>query len=456
MRLKRKKKNETARRAGLAAVAAGLLAAIAGRARAAPDGVGRRAAGPACGRFRRDKRPKYTCECGQVYRVTGVDRHRVYWPRGRRAATSPCWATRASTATARCRPATTPRSRRKPPAPRRREPAGGDRAPPSGGGRLSEERYELPPERLGRWLDRWAEAHGGLAATTVDDARARRHPHRRRRRDRRLRAAVPAARARRRPPRARHPRPHRGRAPRPPRRPRRRRVHRHPPDRLQDRRAARPRPPPRRRLELRPLRPPPRRPGPRRAPGGRRASPSTCSRRRRSAASSTPSSSAATAPRSPPCWRTRVCGRCARWPRIGSSTSRSRAVPSSTRRPTASGPRSCAPPRPFTDLTARAARLHAGREAGGDWAAGAMTDRRASLLDLDPDLGELMDDARHAAARHALIAVVHPLKPGPWDVERLRDAGPEHVGLLIVEGPARPRGRALRQRRPASCSAPAT
>jgi CRP/FNR family transcriptional regulator, cyclic AMP receptor protein len=63
-----------------------------------------------------------------------------------------------------------------------------------------------------------------------------------------------------------------------------------------------------------------------------------------------------------------------------------------------------------------------------------MTDRHASLLDLDPDLGELMDDARHAAARHALIAVVHPLKPGPWDVERLRDAGPEHVGLLIVEG----------------------
>jgi len=26
-----------------------------------------------------------------------------------------------------------------------------------------EERYELPPERLGRWLERWAEAHGGVA-----------------------------------------------------------------------------------------------------------------------------------------------------------------------------------------------------------------------------------------------------------------------------------------------------
>ena len=53
-----------------------------------------------------------------------------------------------------------------------------------------------------------------------------------------------------------------------------------------------------------------------------------------------------------------------------------------------------------------------------------MTDRHASLLDLDPDLGELMDDAATPAARQALIVVVHPLKPGPWDVERLRDAGP--------------------------------
>jgi hypothetical protein len=26
------------------------------------------------------------------------------------------------------------------------------------------ERYELPPERLGRWLQRWAEAHGGTAS----------------------------------------------------------------------------------------------------------------------------------------------------------------------------------------------------------------------------------------------------------------------------------------------------
>ena len=29
------------------------------------------------------------------------------------------------------------------------------------------ERYELPPERLARWLDRWAEAHGGVASRSV-------------------------------------------------------------------------------------------------------------------------------------------------------------------------------------------------------------------------------------------------------------------------------------------------
>jgi hypothetical protein len=30
-------------------------------------------------------------------------------------------------------------------------------------------RYEVAPERLERWLDRWAEAHGGLAAVTAVD-----------------------------------------------------------------------------------------------------------------------------------------------------------------------------------------------------------------------------------------------------------------------------------------------
>ena len=33
---------------------------------------------------------------------------------------------------------------------------------------MAAERYELPPERLGRWLERWAEAHGGVAETRAD------------------------------------------------------------------------------------------------------------------------------------------------------------------------------------------------------------------------------------------------------------------------------------------------
>jgi len=81
LRKTKKKKNETARRAGLAAVAAGLMAAIAGvlgRRRGAASGDGSRRGG----RFRREKHPTYECECGQAYRVTGVDRHRVYWPEG--------------------------------------------------------------------------------------------------------------------------------------------------------------------------------------------------------------------------------------------------------------------------------------------------------------------------------------------------------------------------------------
>jgi hypothetical protein len=62
-------------------VAAALLAAIAGlagrRRKGAARGEGRG------GRFGRGKQPaSYTCECGQAFRVTGVDRHRVYWPEG--------------------------------------------------------------------------------------------------------------------------------------------------------------------------------------------------------------------------------------------------------------------------------------------------------------------------------------------------------------------------------------
>ena len=64
-----------------------------------------------------------------------------------------------------------------------------------------------------------------------------------------------------------------------------------------------------------------------------------------------------------------------------------------------------------------------------------MTDARLiALLDADPDLGRLLDGDALAEARRKLVVRQHTVSPGPWDGERLRDAGPEHVGLFVVEG----------------------
>jgi hypothetical protein len=84
----RRRSSDTARRAGLLAVAVALAAALAT--------AGARLAGRASGgtlapapreraralrdRFRRPDDQSYTCDCGAQYRVSGADRHRVYWP----------------------------------------------------------------------------------------------------------------------------------------------------------------------------------------------------------------------------------------------------------------------------------------------------------------------------------------------------------------------------------------
>jgi CRP/FNR family transcriptional regulator, cyclic AMP receptor protein len=57
-----------------------------------------------------------------------------------------------------------------------------------------------------------------------------------------------------------------------------------------------------------------------------------------------------------------------------------------------------------------------------------------SLLDADPDLGLLISAAEIEDARQRLTVRRHVVEPGNWEGERLRDAGPEHVGLLVVEG----------------------
>jgi len=60
--------------------------------------------------------------------------------------------------------------------------------------------------------------------------------------------------------------------------------------------------------------------------------------------------------------------------------------------------------------------------------------RMAFLLDLDPDLGRLITGERIAEAREALqVAVLH-LSVGSWNVSRLAQADPVHLGLLIVDG----------------------
>ncbi len=58
----------------------------------------------------------------------------------------------------------------------------------------------------------------------------------------------------------------------------------------------------------------------------------------------------------------------------------------------------------------------------------------SSLLELDPDLGQLLDGERLAAARQELRVAVHPLQPGAWDVAKLSGASPDHVGLLVLDG----------------------
>ena len=73
--------SDAARRAGLLAVAIALSAAVAAAgARLAgrtPAGTLRRLRSATSDRSTENT---YTCRCGRTYRVSGTDRHRVYWP----------------------------------------------------------------------------------------------------------------------------------------------------------------------------------------------------------------------------------------------------------------------------------------------------------------------------------------------------------------------------------------
>jgi CRP/FNR family transcriptional regulator, cyclic AMP receptor protein len=56
------------------------------------------------------------------------------------------------------------------------------------------------------------------------------------------------------------------------------------------------------------------------------------------------------------------------------------------------------------------------------------------LLEHDAELGQLLSGPRLQEATRQLTVHTHRLDLGPWDAERLRGAGPEHVGLLVLEG----------------------
>jgi CRP/FNR family transcriptional regulator, cyclic AMP receptor protein len=65
----------------------------------------------------------------------------------------------------------------------------------------------------------------------------------------------------------------------------------------------------------------------------------------------------------------------------------------------------------------------------------AVRDRQAvPLLELDPELGQLLEGRRLDDARRELRVTVHPLERGVWDIDRLSGAGPEHIGLLVLDG----------------------
>jgi len=56
------------------------------------------------------------------------------------------------------------------------------------------------------------------------------------------------------------------------------------------------------------------------------------------------------------------------------------------------------------------------------------------LLELDPDLAQLLEGERRAQAARELRVRVSSFPVGEWDGARLADADPTHLGLLLLEG----------------------
>jgi CRP/FNR family cyclic AMP-dependent transcriptional regulator len=65
---------------------------------------------------------------------------------------------------------------------------------------------------------------------------------------------------------------------------------------------------------------------------------------------------------------------------------------------------------------------------------GAPEDRRISIVDADPDLGDLLDARELERARHEALTRVQRLSPGEWDAGAAQEPAVHHRGFLIVDG----------------------
>jgi CRP/FNR family cyclic AMP-dependent transcriptional regulator len=57
-----------------------------------------------------------------------------------------------------------------------------------------------------------------------------------------------------------------------------------------------------------------------------------------------------------------------------------------------------------------------------------------SVVDADPDLGDLLGESELARARHEALARVQRLSPGEWDATAALEPAVHHRGYLIVDG----------------------
>src|SRR3954463_4807594 len=57
-----------------------------------------------------------------------------------------------------------------------------------------------------------------------------------------------------------------------------------------------------------------------------------------------------------------------------------------------------------------------------------------SIVDADPELADLLDDAQLERARHEALTRVQRLSPGEWDVREALEPDVHHRGFLVVEG----------------------